>query len=73
LSPPAQGGGWCLAVLGDGGRRVYYFEGNHLRSVHVETLEPQHLLTVPADRRPCPARDRKNHSAVTATGGVRVP
>lgn len=52
FSPPAQGVGLCLAALGDGGRRVYYFEGNHLRSVHVETFEPELLLTVPADRRP---------------------
>jgi hypothetical protein len=42
----------CLAALGDGGRRVYYFEGNALKSVHLKTLAAQTLLTLPPDRRP---------------------
>ena len=28
----------CLACLGDGGRQVYYFEGNDLYAVHLETF-----------------------------------
>jgi oligogalacturonide lyase len=52
FTPPVRGVAVCLAALGDGGRRVYYFEDNALRSVHLETFEHRHLLTVPADRRP---------------------
>jgi oligogalacturonide lyase len=42
----------CLACLGDGGRQVYYFEGNDLCAVNLETYQQTHLLQLPADRRP---------------------
>jgi oligogalacturonide lyase len=52
FTPPIRGLRACLACLGDGGQRVYYFEGNDLCAVHLETLERTHLLRLPADRRP---------------------
>jgi len=52
FTPPIRGVGACLAALGDEGRRVYYFEGNDLKSVHLDSLEAQLVLRVPADRRP---------------------
>src|SRR5688572_32688126 len=52
FTPPMRGLGGCLACLGDGARQVYYFEGNALRAVHLETLERAQLHILPPDRRP---------------------
>lgn len=52
FTPPMRGLGACLACLGDGGRQVYYFEGNDLYAVDLERLERTHRLTLPPDRRP---------------------
>lgn len=52
FTPPIRGVGACLAALGEGGRKVFYFEGNDLLSVDVESLRGQHLLRLPPDRRP---------------------
>ena len=52
FSPPVLGVAICLAALGDGGRRAFYFEGPALKSVHLETFETRTVLTVPPDRRP---------------------
>src|SRR5690606_20346192 len=52
FTPPIWGVGACLAALGDGGQRVYYFEGNNLFGVDLEDFERQHVLTLPPDRRP---------------------
>jgi oligogalacturonide lyase len=52
FTPPMRGLGGCLACIGDGGRQVYYFEGNDLYGVHLESLERTRVLTLPPDRRP---------------------
>jgi hypothetical protein len=52
FTPPMRGLGACLACLGDGGRRVYYFEGNDLCAVDLESLSCERLVRLPADRRP---------------------
>jgi oligogalacturonide lyase len=47
-----QGVGACLSALGSGGREVFYFEGNELHAVEIESLKTRCLLTVPTHRRP---------------------
>ena len=52
FTPPIWGVASCLATLGDGGRTLYYFEGNALLAVDLDTLQGRRVLNVPADRRP---------------------
>jgi oligogalacturonide lyase len=47
-----RGVGSCLAAIGSGGRKIFYFEGQELWAVEIETLRARILLTLPADRRP---------------------
>lgn len=47
-----KGAGSCLAALGNHGREVFYFEGNDLFAVEIESLRRRQLLCLPADRRP---------------------
>ena len=48
----AKGVGSCLPAIGNHGREVFYFEGNYLLAVEIESLKQRNVLTVPADRRP---------------------
>jgi oligogalacturonide lyase len=52
FTEPVKGVGACLSALGSGGREVFYFEGNDLYGVGIESLQSRRLLTVPPDRRP---------------------
>jgi oligogalacturonide lyase len=52
FTPRMRGLGACLAALGDGGRKVYYFEGTRLFAVDLASLEQQLVLELPPDRRP---------------------
>ena len=52
FTPPIRGVGACLAALGDGGRTLYYFEGNALLGVDLDSLKGRRVLELPADRRP---------------------
>jgi oligogalacturonide lyase len=45
-----RGVGSCLAALGGG--EAFYFAGNDLYGVEIESLRRRHLLSVPSDRRP---------------------
>src|SRR6185503_15795429 len=47
-----RGVGCCLAAIGSGGREAFYFVGNDLHAVEIESLRQRQLLSVPADRRP---------------------
>ncbi len=47
-----KGVGACLPALGNHGQEVFYFEGNELFAVGIESLNKRQLLSVPADRRP---------------------
>lgn len=51
FSPPIRGVAACLAALGDQGRSVYYFEGQALMAVDLESLWSHRVLELPADRR----------------------
>lgn len=46
-----SGVGACLAAIGNHGQEVFYFEGNDLFAVGIESLERRHLLCLPEDRR----------------------
>src|SRR5205823_4798311 len=52
FTPPIRGVGACLAALGDGGRTLYYFEGNALLGVELDSLKSRRVLELAADRRP---------------------
>jgi oligogalacturonide lyase len=52
FTPPIQGAGAVLAALGEGGRTLYYFEGNRLLGVELDSLRQRQVLALPADRRP---------------------
>lgn len=47
-----RGAGACLAAIGSAGREVFYFEGQELWAVEIESLRARQLFTLPADRRP---------------------
>ena len=47
-----QGVGSCLAAIGNHGQEVFYFEGNDLFAVEIESLKQRQLLCLPTDRRP---------------------
>ena len=51
FTPPMRGLGACLACIGDGGRQVYYFEGNDLYAVDLASCARACVLTLPPDRR----------------------
>ena len=46
-----KGVGSCLAAIGNHGREVFYFEGNDLCAVEIESLNHRQLLRLPPDRR----------------------
>lgn len=46
-----QGVGSCLAAIGNQGHEVFYFEGNDLLAVEIESLKQRQLLCLPEDRR----------------------
>ena len=47
-----KGVGACLPAIGNGGREVFYFDGNDLFAVDIESLKQRQLLSLPSDRRP---------------------
>jgi len=47
-----KGVGSCLPAIGNRGQEVFYFEGNDLFAVEIESLKQRSLLSLPADRRP---------------------
>ena len=47
-----KGIGSCLPAIGNHGQEVFYFEGNDLFAVEVDSLRGRQLLSLPADRRP---------------------
>ena len=52
FTEPVRGVGACLPTMGAQGTEVFYFEGNDLRAVHIESLHQRHLLRLPEERRP---------------------
>ena len=47
-----KGVGSCLPAIGNQGQEVFYFEGNDLFAVGIESLKQRHLLSLPSERRP---------------------
>ena len=47
-----QGVGACLAVIGNHGQEVFYFEGTDLFGVEIESLKRRNLMSLSVDRRP---------------------
>lgn len=52
FTEPVQGVGACLSVIGNEGHEVFYWEGNDLFGVEIESLKRRQLLSLPPDRRP---------------------
>lgn len=52
FTEPVNGVGACLPALGNHGQEVFYFEGNDLYAVEVESMKQRQLFSLPADRRP---------------------
>jgi len=47
-----KGVGSCLPAIGNKGQEVFYFEGNDLFAVEIESLKQRQLLSLSSDRRP---------------------
>ena len=47
-----KGVGACLAALGNHGQEVFYFEGNNLFAVEIQSLKQRYLMSLPSNRRP---------------------
>jgi oligogalacturonide lyase len=47
-----KGVGSCLPAIGNAGQEAFYFEGNDLFAVEIESMKQRQLLSLPADRRP---------------------
>jgi oligogalacturonide lyase len=47
-----KGVGSCLPAIGNRGQEVFYFEGNDLFAVEIESFKQRQLLSLPVDRRP---------------------
>ena len=52
FTEPIKGAGACLPAIGNRGQEVFYFEGNDLFAVDIESLKQRQLLSLTSDRRP---------------------
>jgi oligogalacturonide lyase len=51
FTEPIQGVGACLPAVSNRGQEVFYFEGNDLFAVEIESLKQRQLLSLTSDRR----------------------